>query len=139
MNKRFWIMNSAVMPNNGTYQITKHISPDKWITIYKNLIAQGYTVVSSMSYLENIKVIEDQYNIRLPLAKEQFTEEKPLTILDDESIFLVMTLKVRLPSDKKGINGNFTIDDYDFSIGFFKRTTSNDEIDNIIMEYSIDG
>lgn len=107
--KKIFLMNSAMMPVDGIYTC-KSISAEQFKNIF--LYAKGHEgIVSSVAYPEIQDVVGKHLGINIPIDYS-----KGLTVLDDESDILVVKLKYRVPSERKGHRLGTKFSDYEFKL-----------------------
>lgn len=100
-------MNSAMMPTEGKYTC-KRINSTQFKNIFLHAQLHG-KIVSSVAYPEIQNVVGKQLGIEIPIDRD-----KGLTKLDDISLILVVKLKYRVPSERKGHRLGSKFDDYEF-------------------------
>ncbi len=118
--KKIFLMNSAMMPTDGVYTC-KTISA----TQFKNIFLYAKThegIVSSVAYPEIQDVVGKNLDIVIPIDRA-----KGLTVLDEYSNILVVKLKYRVPSERKGHRLGSKFDDYEFKF-ITKKPPSHDSI-----------
>jgi hypothetical protein len=114
---RVHLLNSAVMPVEGTYR-SKKIPVD----IFKSILAQAYEngqLLNYIGYETNIKLIAEWCDIRLPLSRDEVQ-------LKDGDILLVMKLKYRLKDVKMKTDSAYqkqlSENDFEFFVVEYEKT-----------------
>ena len=102
-------MNSAMMPTEGKYTC-KRINSTQFKNIFLHAQLHG-EIVSSVAYPEIQDVVGKHLGINIPIDYS-----KGLTVLDDESDILVVKLKYRVPSERKGHRLGTKFSDYEFKL-----------------------
>lgn len=105
-------MNSAMMPQDGTYS-RKEISAEE----FKRLFLMAEEIVSTIAYPETQEVVGKALGIYLPIDRK-----KSLTRLEENTaIILVVKLRYRIPSERKGIRLGAQMEDYEFCLVNYKK------------------
>lgn len=107
---RVHLLNSAMMPKEGTYNLVRI---DK--EIFKMLLEKYYTeskLVNYIGYEQNLKLISEWCNIRLVANRDEAKN------LESGDILLIMKLKYRVKNINNKSDKNFqaqlTENDFDF-------------------------
>ena len=101
---KVFLMNSAMMPTPGNYTCVE-ISAKAFV----HYLNSAYEVVSSVAYPEIQDVVGQHLGINIPID-----HKKGLTVLDPFSFILVVKLKYRVPSERKGYRLGSKFEDYQF-------------------------
>jgi hypothetical protein len=102
--KKIFVMNSSMMPVPGIY-ICKEISAREFAVF----LTSAEEIVSSVAYPEIQDVVGQHLGINIPID-----HEKGLTTLDPYSFIIVVKLKYRVPSQRKGHRLGSKFEDYQF-------------------------
>lgn len=115
MNNKIYIMNSAMMPQEGSYS-RWDISSDE----FKKIFLAADEIVSSVAYPSIQKVVGSFLDITIPIDRSKSLTE----ILEDEATILVVKLKYRVPHGQKGrvsAGHGQSFDDYEFILVKYER------------------
>jgi len=120
MNK-VYLLNAANMPQSGLY-ITKEITAEQW----KSIFLKANEVVSSVSYKETAECVGKHLNIQIPID----TEKRLTKLNEDTCDLLIIKLRYRVKSERKGKKLGLHIDDYMFLHSKYYKTVKAYERSN---------